>query len=187
MVNSIADVISKYYEIVRQKQQLRAIDTLMSINEERVKLADKKLSVGLGTKPELLQAQVDLNAQKAAKLLQETLIDQLREQLNQLSGIAILTEYDVADSIPLDLNIRYADIANELEKSNPALLASKKTIDIAELALKERKAERFPTINFNSAYNFGKTNNGTVVNPEFQPIFSLNRDLIMDFRLLFLF
>ena len=39
----------------------------MTINEERVKLADKKLSVGLGTKPELLQAKVDLNAQRAAQ------------------------------------------------------------------------------------------------------------------------
>src|SRR5215210_7756035 len=33
VVNSIASVISNYYNIVRQKQQLRAIDTLMTINE----------------------------------------------------------------------------------------------------------------------------------------------------------
>ena len=56
VVNSVADVISAYYIIVRQKQQLKAIEEQMSINEERVKLADRKLSVGLGTKPELLQA-----------------------------------------------------------------------------------------------------------------------------------
>src|SRR5690606_8532978 len=50
-----------------------------------------------------------------------------------------------------------------------------KTIDIAQIAIQERKAERFPTVQFTTAYNFGKTNNATVVNPEFQPIFSLNR------------
>jgi outer membrane protein TolC len=33
----------------------------------------------------------------------------------------------------------------------------------------------FPTIRFNSAYNFGRTSNASVVNPEFQPIFSLNK------------
>jgi outer membrane protein TolC len=175
VVNSIAAVINNYYNIVRQKQQLKAIDTLISINEERVKLADKKLSVGLGSKPELLQAKVDLNAQKASRLLQETLIAQLREQLNQLSGMPVQTEYDVSDSIPLNLNIEYNYVANGIEKSNPGLLASAKTIDIAKIALKERKAELFPVVKFNSAYNFGRLSNASVVNPEFQPIFSLNK------------
>lgn len=175
VVNSIAAVINNYYNIVRQKQQLKALDTLMTINEERVKLADKKLSVGLGSKPELLQARVDLNAQRAAKMLQETLVAQLREQLNQLMALPVQTDYDVSDSIPLNLNIQYNSIANDIEKSNPGLMASAKTIDIAELALKERRAERFPTLQFNSAYNFGRLSNGSVVNPEFQPIFSLNK------------
>jgi outer membrane protein TolC len=175
VVNSIAAVINNYYNIVRQKQQLRALDTLMTINEERVKLADKKLSVGLGSKPELLQARVDLNAQRAARLLQETLIAQLREQLNQLMALPVETEYDVSDSIPLNLNIQYNSIADDIEKSNPGLIASAKTIDIAKLALKERRAELFPTVQFNSAYNFGRLSNGSVVNPEFQPIFSLNK------------
>lgn len=175
VVNTVADIANKYYDIVRQKQQLKAIDTLISINEERVKLADKKLSVGLGSKPELLQARVDLNAQKAERLLQEKLIAQLREQLNQLAGLPVLTEYDVNDSIPINLDIKYDSIASAIENENPGLLASKKTIDIAQLALKERRAELFPTVQFNTAYNFGRTNNGNVVNPEFQPIFNLNR------------
>ena len=175
VVNSVAAVINNYYNIVRQKQQLRAIDTLMSINEERVKLADKKISVGMGSKPELLQARVDLNAQRAARLLQETLIAQLREQLNQLSGIPVQTEYDVSDSIPINLGIEYNYVSNDIEKTNPGLLASQKTIDIAKLALKERRAELFPILQFNSAYNFGRTSNASVVNPEFQPIFSLNK------------
>ena len=175
VTNSIATVITNYYNIVRQKQQLKALDTLMSINEERVKLADKKLSVGLGSKPELLQARVDLNAQKAARMLQETLISQLREQLNQLTGMPLESEYDVSDSIPLNLNLNHDSIAKGIENVSPGLLATRKTIDIAELALKERKAELFPTVQFNSAYNFGRTNNGNVVNPEFQPIFNLNK------------
>lgn len=175
VVNSVAAVITNYYNIVRQKQQLKAIDTLMSINEERVKLADKKISVGLGSKPELLQARVDLNAQRAARMLQETLIAQLREQLNQLAGMPVQTEYDVSDSIPLNLNLEYGQIAGDLEKTNPGLLAGQKNIEIAKLAIKERKAERFPILQFNSAYNFGRTNNASVVNPEFQPIFSLNK------------
>ena len=71
VVNTIAAIISNYYNIVKQKQQLKAIEEQMGINEERIKLAEKKFSVGLGAKPEILQAKTDLNAQKAAQLQQQ--------------------------------------------------------------------------------------------------------------------
>ncbi|MBL7734177.1 MAG: TolC family protein [Chitinophagaceae bacterium] len=176
-VNSIAAIIANYYNIVRQKQQLKAIDELISINEERVKLADKKLSVGMGSKPELLQARVDLNAQKASRLLQETLIAQLKETLNQLTAMPAQAEYEVSDSIPLHLGIQYDSIRSGIEQVNPALLAAKKNIGIAELSLKERKAELWPKLSFNSAYNFGRVNNASVINPEFQPIFNMTKGL----------
>jgi outer membrane protein TolC len=44
---------------------------------------------------------------------------------------------------------------------------------LAERTLQERKADRFPTLNFNSAYNFNRLDNKAVVNP-FQPLFSRN-------------
>lgn len=173
VINSVASVINNYYNIVRQKQQLRAIEEQMSINEERVKVAEKKLSVGLGAKPELLQAQVDLNAQKAARLKQQTLIEQLKEQLNQLMNVAPATRYEVADSITFKEDIILGDIMGEVESLNPQLLVIKKNIDIGKLTLKERLADRYPVLSFNSAYNYSRTDNKAVVNP-FQPLFSRN-------------
>ncbi len=176
IVNSVADVVSNYYNIVQQKQQLKAIEEQMSINEERVKLADRKLSVGLGSKPELLQARVDLNAQKAAQLRQQTLIQQLREQLNQLMGIEIQAQYDVSDSIPINMEIVYGEVANNIDKTNPTLLIAQKNIDIANITLRERRAERFPTVSFNSAYNFVRNDNKAAINP-FTPLFNQNKGL----------
>lgn len=177
VVNSIAAIINNYYNVVRQKQQLRAIDTLISISQQRVDLADRKFSLGLGAKPELLQAKVDLNAQKAARLLQLTLIDQLRQQLNQLSGLPVDEQYEVSDSIPINLSLSYPSLLTGIETANPNLAAIRKTVDVAALELRERRAERFPIVQFNSGYVFGKTNNGSVVNPEFQPIYSQNKGL----------
>jgi outer membrane protein TolC len=42
--------------------------------------------------------------------------------------------------------------------------------------LQERRAERLPTVSFNSAYNFTRTDNKSVINP-FQPLFNQNRGL----------
>lgn len=171
MVISVASAITNYYNIVRQKQQLKAIEDQMGINEERVKVAEKKLSVGLGAKPELLQAKVDLNAQKAARLRQQTVIDQLKETLNQVMNVELNTRYEVTDTIIIDNNIIVGDILAAVETTNPQLLATKKNIDIGKLTLKERKGELWPVVNLNSAYNYSKTNNNTVIN-QFSPLFN---------------
>ncbi|MBK8496964.1 MAG: TolC family protein [Chitinophagaceae bacterium] len=173
LVNSVAAVINNYYNIIRQKQLLKAIEEQMSINEDRVTLAQKKISVGLGAKPELLQGMVDLNAQKAARLKQQTVIDQLKEQLNQLMNVDMNTRYEVSDSITFRDDIIVGDILAAVETTNPQLLLTKKNIDIGYLTLKERKADRYPVVSFNSAYNYSKTNNQTVINP-FTPLFNRN-------------
>ena len=173
VVTSIAAIINNYYNIVRQKQQLKAVEEQMGINDERVKLSEKKFSVGLGAKPEMLQAKVDLNAQKAARLKQQTLIEQLKEQLNQLMNVAMDTRYEVADSIPFMKDITLGEVMGSVEKANPSLLVIKKNIDIASLTLKEKKADRYPVVTLNSAYNYTKTDNKSVVNP-FTPLYNRN-------------
>ncbi|MFM2145792.1 MAG: hypothetical protein RL732_628 [Bacteroidota bacterium] len=174
MVNTVAAVTTAYYNIVRQKQQLKAIEEQISISEERVKLADRKLTVGLGAKPELLQAKLDLNAQKANKLEQGTLMEQLKKQLNQLMAVVLTSDYDVIDSIPLNTQLQYGALSGSMILSNPTLLQAKKNIDIARLTVKEREAELFPILNFNSAYNFNRLLNQAVIN-NFTPLFNQNR------------
>ncbi len=172
VTNTVAEVINTYYNIVRQKQQLRAVEEQISISRERVKLAQYKLDIGVGAKPDVLQSKVDLNAQLAAQMQQQNLIASLKDQLSQLMN-STATRFDVADSIPINYSITLAEIQSELEKTNPGLLISLKNIDIAKLVLKERKAERFPTISFSGNYNFSRLDNKAVVNP-FQPLFSRN-------------
>lgn len=164
IINTVASIITTYYNIVRQKQQLKALEEQMSLSEERVKLAQYRLDIGVGTKPDVLQGKVDLNAQKAARLRQQTLIEQLKEELNQTMNVKPTANYDVSDSIPLNTGIALGDIQNSIEAGNPSLLIARKNIDIAGFTLKERKAEKFPVVSFNSAYNLSRNKNQTVIN-----------------------
>ncbi|MBX3255515.1 MAG: TolC family protein [Chitinophagaceae bacterium] len=174
VINSTAEVINSYFIIVRQKQQLKAIEEQMSINEERVKLADRKLSVGLGTKPELLQAKVDLNAQKALHLQQQTIMMQAKEQLNQLTGMQLPVSFEVADSIPINDAMDITEIQNNIELTNPGILQALKNLDISNTMLRQAQGARWPSISFLSGYNFTQNNNVNNVNPV-SPIFNRNR------------
>lgn len=174
MVNTIATVISNYYNIVRQKQQLKAILEQMSVSEERVKLADRKLQVGIGAKPELLQARVDYNAQRTQVIQQEAIILRLKEQLNALVDKQLPPQYEVADTIVIDLTLKQEEFAGNLEQTNYTLQASRFNVDVARLSLRERRTEMSPVINFNAAYNFSETNNIKLINP-FASLFSQSK------------
>jgi outer membrane protein len=170
MVNTISAVVLNYYNIVREKQQLRAIQEQMAVNEERVKLAEKKLQVGTGIKPELLQAQVDLNAQRTQILQQEATIYQLKENLNALVAMQLPQTFDVADTIIIDLNLDESQFQNA-QNTNYTLLGIQKNINIANLAIRENKADYLPRFNFNAAYNYSRNDNTQLINP-FSAVFS---------------
>ena len=165
MMNTTASVIINYYNIVRQKQQLLAIQELMAVSEERVKLAEKKLQVGTGGKPELLQAKVDLNAQRTAILQQQTVIQQLKDQLNGSLAMALPDVYEVTNDIPINLSLTMEEIISGIENTNQALVVAKKNIDVANLVLRENRASRSPSLSFVSAYNFSRTENELQTNP----------------------
>ena len=168
MMNTTASVIVIYYSIVRQQQQLKAIRELMAVSEERVKLAEKKLQVGTGGKPELLQAKVDLNAQRTAVLAQQTVIQQLKDQLNGSLAMGLPDVYEVADTIPINLGLTMEEIITGLENSNQALVVAKKNIDVANLVLHENRATRSPILNFTSAYTYNQNENELQTNPAAQ-------------------
>lgn len=182
VVNTVATVVNNYYNISAQKQQLKAIQEQMSVSEERVKLAQNRLDIGVGAKPDVLQSKVDLNAQKANILTQETLIAQLKEQLNQLMNVAQNTQYDVEDSIPINHGLSLGEIQTDIENTNPVLQLQQKNIDISRITLRERKADQFPILSFNSAYNYSRTTNKTVIN-NFSLLFNQNNGFNYGFSL----
>lgn len=174
VINTVSQVIATYFDIVRQQQQLRNIDEQVAFSEERLQLAQYKLDVGVGIKPDVLQAQIDRNNRLSARVNQLALIDQRKQTLNELMNVPRDVNYYVQDTIPVNTSLVLGDVLNGLEETNPALQIARTNIDIAELNIKSAKSARWPTVSLLSAYNFNRVNNNTVINP-FTPLFNMNR------------
>jgi len=174
LVNSVANIIASYYNIVQQKQQLHNVSEQMSISEERVKLSDAKFQTGLGPKTDWLQSKVDYNAQKAAYLRQQALIAQSKSALNQLMAVeAGDTGYDVQDSIPLNMSLSYGELRQQILQKNTGLLVAQQNLTVSRLQLKASKGDYFPVINFNSGYNYSRANSNAATN-SFSPVYNQN-------------
>jgi outer membrane protein TolC len=174
VINTVANIIAGYYNVVQQKQQLRNLSEQLSISEERVKLSDAKFQTGLGPKTDWLQSKVDYNALKASYLRQQTLIEQSKASLNQLMAVeAGNTQYDVLDTIPLNMDLSYGGLRQEALQRNTGLRVAQQNLVVSQLQLKESKGDYFPVINFNSAYNYSRNNSNAATN-SFSPIYNQN-------------
>lgn len=174
VVTTVANIIAGYYNVVQQKQQLRNLAEQLSISEERVKLSDAKFQTGLGPKTDWLQSKVDYNALKASYLRQQTLIEQSKATLNQLMAVeAGNTQYDVLDTIPLNMDLSYGGLRQEALQKNSGLMVAQQNLRVSQLQLKESKGDYFPVINFNSAYNYSRVNSNAATN-SFSPIYNQN-------------
>ncbi|TWW01850.1 TolC family protein [Chitinophaga pinensis] len=174
VINTVANVIAGYYNVVQQKQQLRNLSEQLSISEERVKLSDAKFQTGLGPKTDWLQSKVDYNALKASYLRQQTLIEQSKATLNQLMALeAGNTQYDVMDTIPLNMDLSYGGLRQQALEKNTGIKVAQQNLTVSQLQLKESKGDYFPVINFNSAYNYSRVNSNAATN-SFSPVYNQN-------------
>lgn len=150
----VSDVISTYYDLVQQKQQLQALDTAIVISDLRVTTADNRYKIGKAAKLEVLNAQVDINTDTTNLLRQKELYANTKILLNQLLAREVNTPFDVEGEFKIDESLLLPELIALAEKQNPQLQAQIITKRITELQLKQVKSSRLPIISISSGYNF---------------------------------
>lgn len=153
---TVAEVLNAYYNIVRQKQQIKALNESAQISIERVSLSQKKFDVGYSDKTPLLQAKVDYSTQQINILRQETDLEQAKVTLNKILGRASNVTFDVIDTIDINYTPSLQSLKDSALQQNFSLKSAMKNIEIAQLQHKEINAQRLPTINFNTGYQFSQ-------------------------------
>lgn len=156
ILDRIAAVHNLYFDLVQQQLQLAALDTALVISKQRLTLAQNRYSIGKASKLEVLNAQVDLNADTSALLQQKNVYAQTKTQFNELLARDLKTDFVVAQDMVVDQNLELATLTALAQKQNPVLesiIISKK---VAELQLKQVKANRYPTLKVNTGYNFSE-------------------------------
>lgn len=157
--NTVAQVINAYASVVRQKQQLVAIDTAMSLAKVRMEIAQRTFEIGTAAKTDYLQAQVDYNASRAAHLTQEANLRQAKDSLLIAIGRDQFNDYDVEDSLHLNKSLTFRDKADWMMVNFSRQLAQQQKY-IAQYDLKLAKAAQLPRLDLTGAYNYNKTISG---------------------------
>ncbi len=153
----IGQVNSAYYDLVQQQQQLAALDTTIVISNQRLTLAKNRFSIGKASKLEVLNAQVDLNSDQVALLRQKESYANAKILLNQYLARDPKIDFRVVDAVKVDNKLVLADLMELAQKQNPALESQIINKRIAELQLKQVKADRYPILRLTTGYNFAES------------------------------
>lgn len=145
-------VTAAYYGIVKEEQELKSMNEVINYNNQRVLIAETGFKAGQINKTELLQAQIDLNVATENAINQKNAISEAQKALNRLLGCDAATLFDVSDSIPQSAIPEKNEVLLKLESCNTDILAYKKQVDVAKLALKETQKEYYPTLKFQGGY-----------------------------------
>jgi len=152
ILNTTVNVISTYYDLINQAEQIKAQKGAIVISRTQLQYANDKFNVGRASKLDVLNAQVNLNTDTAT-LLQD--IQQFKAgkiRLNQLLIRDLQTDFSVSDTIIVDESLKLADIINNAQTQNPAILSAEINKRLSEINLRQIKATRYPQIGVNGGY-----------------------------------
>jgi outer membrane protein TolC len=157
ILTKLGDVISIYYDLAQQQHLLRALDTTVAISNLRVRIAKNRFELGKAARLEVLNAQVDFNTDTTNLLRQQELYNNTRIRLNEQLARDVNIKFSVMDTIRVDNQLDIDQLSAMTLQQNPSLRGAIINKRIAELDLKQIKANRYPAINLSTGYNFNNS------------------------------
>ncbi len=175
--NTIAAVMTRYYDVVRQQDFLKTIYQSIAASQKRLEVLNIRKESGLANQADLLQAKIDLNALEQNLQTQQLVIDQTKTDLLNLifmkpADASIL----IRDTIVVD-NKLLLDSIRKYMPANPSLLAASQQVKVNEWLEKETEALRYPTLRANTGYNFSNSKSAAgfaLLNQSYGPFIGIN-------------
>jgi outer membrane protein len=154
--NTVAAVMTAYYDVVRQQNYMKAIDGSINASQKRLEIVKIQQGVGLANNADLFQSQLDLNTLVQSKQSQQLIIDQSKTELLLLLNLRPDSLIAVSDTIVMDKTIVLGDVLSQLP-ANADIIAADDQVRINSLIIRETAALRYPTVRANAAYNYNRT------------------------------
>ena len=154
--NIMADVMTSYYDIVRQQSYTKTIDRSIDAAKQKLQIVQTSQKLGLANNADLFQAQIDLNALLQAQQVQWQVIEQAKTELLRLLTLKADSSINIEDTIIVDRTVNLDAVLTSLSK-NADVIAADEQIKINELVVKETIAQRYPSVRATSGFNFARS------------------------------
>lgn len=155
-----AAVLQSYYAITRSRLQERAIEEVIALNEERLRIAEARLAAGFAAQTDALQARIDLNQRRADLLNQQQATTNAKHDLNRLLVRPPATPFSVEENLDNTYSPNRERLLENAQRDNSGLRSLQQSAAVAALVSDETHTLNKPRINGISQINAVRTDNG---------------------------
>lgn len=157
MDNLVVNVCEAFYNVIVQHSKLDAAKHSLGLSSERYHEAHDKYVIGSLSGLELQQAKIDLNADSSKYMKQKEMLKSAYISLNMIMNADLQQDMYVNDSIQLSRPLEYKSLYDNTLAHNTALQIARKDQRISALDVKIARSALFPTLDFNTGYNYSRT------------------------------
>lgn len=154
--NTMASVMTGYYDIVRQQAYIKTIDKSIDVAQKKLDIVKVQQNVGMANNADLFQSQLDLNTLLQQKQSQLMVVDQAKTALLLLLNLKPDSLINVSDTIIVDDTLSLDNILNNLNR-NADIIAAENQIKINQFIVKETAALRYPALRASAGYNYNRS------------------------------
>lgn len=152
----VRQVKTAYYEVLRQAKLVEVSAKAIERDEQLVLESRSKLEAGLGTKRDVLSAEIQLEQDRGKLVDAQTAYNEALDGLARVLGLQVEAQrIDIADrDVPLDsVEIRDNDWVAKALRDNPALRAARLAVERAQLDMQVAGNGRLPQLDLSVVYN----------------------------------
>lgn len=152
----VSEISSEYYNYIQQIALYANLEYAVMLSRERARIDEQRYLLGSGSKMQLLQSQVYLNADSSRYAKQSEILRSSQIRLNMLMATEdIGVEFTIKDSIiQINDQLTYEQLLENTLSNNTSLLIASKNQDITELDFEIIASESYPYLNLSSGYGY---------------------------------
>jgi len=176
--NTLLLVTANYYEVARLSEIKRVNEEAITISKDRYNRALLRTDLGSGSRLDLLNAEVSLNADSVNYFRTITELENAKRNLMVAISLEPSTDFDVDTTLFFQAGLILDNLKQSALDQNSALAIARMNEEAATYALKANEGSYLPQITLGGAYNYTTQNNEAAITRNLQiDGFSLNAGL----------
>ena len=156
--STIEDIILVYYSVLLQKEQLKVLETVMQLSDDRYQYELKKKSLGGSVTYNVLQAKNVYLTDKANFLNQEMLVRNSTRNLNFMIGVDPAVSWEFTEAFEADTSeFVLADLISKMKADNQSLKNQYTGLLLSENETSLQKSSFYPSVSLGAGLDYGHT------------------------------
>lgn len=156
--STIEDIILVYYNVLLQKEQLKVLETVKQLSDDRYQYELKKQSLGGSVTYNVLQAKNVFLTDKANFMNQEMLVRNTIRNLNFMMGVEPSQTWEFTEAFEADTSdFILADLLDKMKANNQSLKNQYTSLLLKENETSLQKSSYYPTVSLGAGLDYGHT------------------------------